>query len=91
MVMCVDDVGHAKGLPVNPIAIQLYGNGWPILGTAVVFDDRDAVLPRSISEGLSTEADPYDDIEPDVKRDPTTDVEISDADGPTRSGAATRP
>ena len=53
VMMWVDDLGHTKGLPVNPVATQLYGTGWPIVGTAVVFDDGDAELPRSISEGLA--------------------------------------
>ena len=56
--MLVDDLGHAKGLPLNPLATLLYGSGWPILGTAVVLDDNDAPLPRSLSEGLNTDPQP---------------------------------
>ena len=37
--MWVDDNGHAKGLPVNPLATRLYGTGWPIAGAAIVFRD----------------------------------------------------
>jgi hypothetical protein len=53
--MFVDDLGHAKSLQVNPLATLLYGSGWPILGTAVLFDDDARPLPRSLSQGLSTD------------------------------------
>ena len=56
--MIVDDLGHAKGLQVNPLATLLYGSGWPILGTAVLFDDNGDPLPRSLSEGLNTDPVP---------------------------------
>ena len=61
--MLVDDLGHAKGLPLNPLATLLYGSGWPILGTAVVLDDNDAPLPRSLSDGLNTDPPPRPDVE----------------------------
>jgi hypothetical protein len=69
--MLVDDLGHAKGLPVNPLATLLYGTAWPILGTAVVFDDNEAPLPRSLSDGLNT--DPPRGLHVEHTGEPATD------------------
>jgi len=69
--MLVDDQGHAKGLPLNPLATMLYGTGWPILGTVVVVDDNDAPLPHSLSEGLNTDPDPASVIEQATGPDPS--------------------
>ena len=70
--MLVDDLGHAKGLPLNPLATLLYGSGWPILGTAVVLDDNDAPLPRSLSDGLNTDPTPAPTSSTPADRDPST-------------------
>lgn len=52
VVMWVDDRSNDHVLPVNPTATQLYGTGWPILGSAVVVCDARRPLPPTIVRHL---------------------------------------
>ena len=85
--MFVDDLGHSKALPVNLVATMLYGNTWPILGTAVVVDDSDARLPRFFVDGLSagpatpTATPDFDPAPPAAPSPLAADVEVGSADG----------
>ena len=73
VVMWVDDFGHDKHLPVNPVATQLYGTGWPILGDAVVVSDDQSPLPERLLTQLE-----LDQNEPDIDRAPSRALEWED-------------
>jgi hypothetical protein len=57
VIMCVDDFGHDKHLPVNAVATALYGTGWPILGNAIVVTDNERPLPTMIVRSLVPDLD----------------------------------
>jgi hypothetical protein len=62
VVMWVADNGYAHNLPVNPVASQLYGTGWPICGPVIVVDDDSRPLPdvlvRAITGSPDLDVDP---------------------------------
>ena len=83
LYMLVDDFGHAKGLPVNPVATELYGTGWPVLGTVIVCEASDKPLPPGICERLGADRNvvdpPYHGDEAHVAkstRQLVTDVDV---------------
>ena len=73
VVMWVDDFGHDQHLPVNAVATQLYGTGWPILGDAVVVSDDQSPLPQRLLTWLE-----LDQSEPDLDRAPSRALEWED-------------
>lgn len=74
--------GSEERLPVNPVATCLYGTGWPILGSVVVFDDHDRPLPSDLV------ADLLPDHERDVGVHGQSDPHIAERDVEANPGDA---
>jgi hypothetical protein len=77
VIMWVDDLGHGKHLPVNAVATQLYGTGWPILGDAIVVTDDQRPLPPDLARRLLPE---IDDPSPDLATAPVVEDRVLDWD-----------
>jgi hypothetical protein len=79
VVMWVADNASAQHRPVNPIASQLYGTGWPICGPVIVVDDDSRPLPDVLVREIT--GSPDLDVDPGIDwhaLEATTPLEIDD-------------